>query len=402
MLPARTALPHNVRTQLHLTMLPIAWITCCFLLGALVGTINKAGRGPFLVLARRAYSTSISPRTIRPQLAPPIGLPTLTGRVDIPIWPSTSHAADARITHTSVYPAPYLASYNVYSIGASSWLAGDNSDVLPVLGGVGVLLGVLAYLVCTLTRRHSKHARADRAVSTAKDAATISQLCVHPSSAHPAARREAVDDPVARSTTADFGRIRAEVVQLRKAVDALVAHTSKADETLRQLNAAHEELRGILESINDRSPRNPPDASSSNPWAIPSDHDAFSNSHFSESSYTLPKDDKRAHRIPVALDDDSQYLSTALGLTDWSDVPPRNGYYPTLDLLLSGSRSKRGSRREAWWVPSDELRAWIFPRRGAQVGSCAPTRDPDGSFKMPDPSEAGVGVAQKFRTLDEL
>lgn len=137
---------------------------------------------------------------------------------------------------------------------------------------------------------------------------------------------------MARTTTTDFGRIRAEVVQLRKAVDALVAQTSKADETLRQLNAAHEELRGILESINDRSPRNPPDASSSNPWAIPSDHDAFSNSHFSESSSTLPKENARSQRNPVALDDDddSQYLSTALGLTDWSDVPPRNGYYPTV------------------------------------------------------------------------
>lgn len=88
----------------------------------------------------------------------PIGLPTLTGRVDVPIWPSTSHAADARVTHTSVHPAPYLASYNVYSIGASGWLASENSDLLPVLGGVGVLLGIIVYLVYTVTRRHSQHA----------------------------------------------------------------------------------------------------------------------------------------------------------------------------------------------------------------------------------------------------
>ena len=90
----------------------------------------------------------------------PIGLPTLTDRVDVPIWPgpSTSHAVHARMTHTNAYLAPYLASYKMYSMGASGWLVGDNSDLLPVIGGVGALLGGIVYVACTLNKRHSKHA----------------------------------------------------------------------------------------------------------------------------------------------------------------------------------------------------------------------------------------------------
>ncbi len=176
MLPTRTASPPNVRIRPRLTMLPIAWITCCFLLGALVGTINKAGTGPFMVLARRAYSTSISPRTIHPQIAPyvpvvspcmrqypsiltvcdcsPIGLPTLTGRVGGPIWTSGSHAVDAKATHIAVHHA----SYDVYSMRPHSWLTTDraSSTLVPIIGGVCVLLAVLVYLVCTSNSSSSK------------------------------------------------------------------------------------------------------------------------------------------------------------------------------------------------------------------------------------------------------
>ncbi|PIL34148.1 hypothetical protein GSI_03859 [Ganoderma sinense ZZ0214-1] len=375
----------------HLTMLPIAWITCCFLLGALVGTINKAGRGPFMVLARRAYSTSISPRTIHPQLAPPIGLPTLTGRVDVPTWPSGtgSCAVDAKATHITAQFASYPALYDVYSGRISGWLPirSDHSALVPLVGGVSVLLAILLYLLCTSSGHHSKqkHAKANPVASIVDDTPKIPQLCTHPSPSRPTVQSGTTDDQVARNIPADFKRIRAELVQLRKAVDALVAHRSKAEETLHKLNATHEELRGLLESINDRSSRDSSSASSSNPWAIPSDHDAFSNSHFSSDSVQVKDTAPR----PAALDDDNEYLSTALGLTNWSDIPPRNGYYPTLDLLLPVSRSERGSGQEAWWVPSDELRAWIFPR-GAEAGSFAPARDPDGAFRMPDAPEAGV------------
>ena len=66
----RNTILTNVQIQPHLPMLPVAWIICCFLLGAFVGTISKAAKSPFMVLARRAYSTSISPRTIHHRIAP--------------------------------------------------------------------------------------------------------------------------------------------------------------------------------------------------------------------------------------------------------------------------------------------------------------------------------------------
>ena len=175
---------------------------------------------------------------------------------------------------------------------------------------------------------------ANRVVSTGNGIQKTSQLCVHPCPACHTAQRGAIDNQVARSAPTDFDRIRAELVELREGVDALVAHIFKADETLHRLNATHEELRGILESINDRPPRASSDTPSSNPWAIPPDHIAFSTAHFNSNTFHVEDMnlDRAPQRNPALLDDDadSEYLSTTLGLTDWSDVPPRNGYYPTV------------------------------------------------------------------------
>ncbi|KAI1796391.1 hypothetical protein LXA43DRAFT_617333 [Ganoderma leucocontextum] len=346
-------------------------------LNAAHGTINKAGKSPFMVLARRAYSTSISTRTIHPQIAPPIGLPTLTSRVDGPIWTSGSHAVDAKAPLVTAHPALY----DVYSIGVYGWPTSDYSALVPVVSGVALLLAALVYLLYTSNRRRSKRAPqkqssqpsqiVDRAVSAADVPPNISHFCLHPCSACIAAQRGVVDDQVVRTIPTDFDRICAELVQLRKDVDALVVRISKANETLHELNATHEELRDILESIKDRSPSGSPDGSTTsswNPWSIPPDHDAFANAHF----FTAPScvEGTVPQRNSTALDDDSKYLSTALGLTDWSDVPPRNGYYPTLDLLLS--RSERGSPQEAWYVPSEELRAWIFPTGAFKLTNALP------------------------------
>ncbi len=165
---------------------------------------------------------------------------------------------------------------------------------------------------------------ADRAVSIVDDIPKPSQSSVPRCSLRAAAPRAVIANQAVRNIPTNLDRICAELVELRKGADALAIRMSKAHETLRELNATHKKLRDILESIKDRSPRGSLEASLSNHWAIPSDHDAFSTSHFP--SDTLPKE----QRDPIALDDDSQYLSTALGLTDWSDIPPRHGYHPTV------------------------------------------------------------------------
>ena len=82
-----------------------------------------------------------------------VGLPTLTGQVDMPIWPSGGHAVDMEVTRVTAHPASYLASYDVYSKSVSGWLTNDNLALVLVIGGLIVLLAALVYLVCISSRR---------------------------------------------------------------------------------------------------------------------------------------------------------------------------------------------------------------------------------------------------------
>ncbi|KAI0745380.1 hypothetical protein C8Q76DRAFT_703409 [Earliella scabrosa] len=56
--------------------------------------------------------------------------------------------------------------------------------------------------------------------------------------------------------------------------------------------------------------------------------------------------------------DDGNYLRDALGLIDWSDIPPRAGYWPTLDDLVAQSDSGRLS---GWYLPDEAFRGWVYP-----------------------------------------
>ncbi|RDX50032.1 hypothetical protein OH76DRAFT_1402878 [Lentinus brumalis] len=95
--------------------------------------------------------------------------------------------------------------------------------------------------------------------------------------------------------------------------------------------------------------------------------------HTSRRAFGVPRPAHTSERSLGGLDDpdDVSYLRDALGLIDWSDIPPHCGYWgPTqLDQDVSSENDGDEARpRKAWYMPDDDLRGWAFPARPLRPG----------------------------------
>ncbi|RPD63782.1 hypothetical protein L227DRAFT_572223 [Lentinus tigrinus ALCF2SS1-6] len=88
---------------------------------------------------------------------------------------------------------------------------------------------------------------------------------------------------------------------------------------------------------------------------------SWNGDHTNRRIFGVPISAQGFGRVPSGLDDldDGTYLRDALGLIDWSDVPPQCGYWPTLDADFQGEDEVRPYT--PWYMADEDLRGWVFP-----------------------------------------